>query len=60
MRDGKIRSFMSDSNTEAYFIMKYPKDNNKIKIELTQFESNNIRNLNSKSIFYGKIKKCIK
>ncbi len=56
--DGKIRSFMSDSNTGGllyYEISK--KDNNKIKIELTQFESNNIRNLNSKSIFYGKNQK---
>jgi hypothetical protein len=54
-QDGVIRSFMSDPATGGLMFYDVSKiDNNKNKIVLRQYESDNIKNLNSKSIFYGK------
>ena len=54
-QDGIIRSFMSDPASGS--LISYDVsiiDNKKSKIVLRSYESNKIRNLNSKSIFYGK------
>ena len=54
-QDGIIRSFMSDPSTGGLMFYDVSKiDNNKSNIVLRSYESDNIRNLNSKSIFYGK------
>mgnify|MGYP001216686827 CR=1 FL=1 len=54
-QDGIIRSFMSDPASGS--LISYDVsiiDNKKSKIVLRSYESDKIRNLNSKSIFYGK------
>ena len=54
-QNGVIRSFMSDPDTGG--LMFYDVsiiDNKKSKIVLRSYESDKIRNLKSKSIFYGK------
>jgi len=54
-QNGVIRSFMSDPASGGLMFYDVSKiDNNKNKIVLRQYESNNIKSLNSKSIFYGK------
>ena len=54
-QDGVIRSFMSDPATGGLMFYDVSKINNKkSKIVLRSYESDNIKNLNSKSIFYGK------
>ena len=55
-QDNIIRSFMTEPATGGLMFYDVSKiDNNKNKIVLRSYESDNIRNLNSKSIFYGKI-----